>query len=85
LLYANELESYEQRLVDEWEHSFAAMEDELAECSGITVDEKIKEGRRLYEQLAQGFYCWQYSLPAIFSLKMQRASPDLKIYGIICL
>jgi hypothetical protein len=51
LLYVNELESYEQRLIDEWEHSFAAMEDDIAECCGITEDEKIKEGRRLFTDI----------------------------------
>lgn len=52
LLYVNELEKYEQRLLDEWEHSFAAMEDNLSEY-GITVpeDEKIKQGRNLLKEI----------------------------------
>lgn len=51
LLYVNELENYEQRLIDEWEHSFGAMEDDLAACVGLTEDEKIKEGRRLFSDI----------------------------------
>lgn len=51
LLFVNELEKYEQRLIDEWEHVFAAMEDDLAEYSGVTEEEKIKEGRRLFSEI----------------------------------
>ena len=51
LLFVNELEKYEQRLIDEWEHAFAAMEDDLAEYSGVTEEEKIKEGRRLFSEI----------------------------------
>lgn len=51
LLYVNELEKYEQRLIDEWEHAFAAMEDDLAEYDETTEEEKIKEGRRLFSDI----------------------------------
>ena len=51
LLYVNELEKYEQRLIDEWEHAFAAMEDDLAGYSGVTEKEKIKEGCRLFSEI----------------------------------
>lgn len=51
LLFVNELEKYEQRLIDEWEHAFAAMEDDLTEYSGVTEEEKIKEGRRLFSEI----------------------------------
>ena len=51
LLYLNELEKYEQRLIDEWEHAYAAMEDDLAEYIGVTEEEKIKEGRRLFTDI----------------------------------
>lgn len=51
LLFVNELEKYEQRLIDEWEHAFVAMEDDLAEYSGVTEEEKIKEGRRLFSEI----------------------------------
>lgn len=51
LLYVNELEKYEQRLIDEWEHAFAAMEDDLAGYSGVTEEEKITEGRRLFSEI----------------------------------
>mgnify|MGYP005795224605 CR=1 FL=1 len=48
LLYIDELEKYEERLIDEWEHAFAIMEDNIAEYSGVTEEEKAKEGRRLF-------------------------------------
>lgn len=51
LLYINELEKYEERLIDEWEHLFAAMEDDLAQCVGVTENEKIKEGRKLFSDI----------------------------------
>lgn len=51
LLYINELDKYEERLIDEWEHSFATMEDNLADSTGVTEDEKIKEGRRLFSDI----------------------------------
>ena len=51
LLYVNELEKYEQRLIDEWEHALAAMEDDLAGYSGVTEEEKITEGRRLFSEI----------------------------------
>lgn len=54
LLYVNELEKYEQRLIDEWEHAFAAMEDDLAGYSGVTEEEKITEGRRLFSEIGLG-------------------------------
>ncbi len=51
LLYINEIEKYEERLIDEWEHSFATMEDDLAQCVGVTENEKIKEGRKLFSDI----------------------------------
>ena len=51
LLYINELEKYEQRLIDEWDHAFATMEDDLARYSGITEEEKITEGRKLFSEI----------------------------------
>lgn len=51
LLYVNELGEYERRLIDEWEHDFAAMEDGLAGYSGVTEEEKITEGRRLFSEI----------------------------------
>lgn len=48
LLYIDELERYEQRLIDEWEHAFAAMEDVLSSNSEVKEEEKIKEGQRLF-------------------------------------
>lgn len=51
LLYVNELEKYEDCLIDEWEHCFAAMEDELAEYIEATEEEKIKKGRCLFNDI----------------------------------
>lgn len=48
LLYINELEKYEQRLIDEWEHCFAVMEDKLNEYSSVTEEVRAKEGRKLF-------------------------------------
>lgn len=48
LLYIDELEKYEQRLIDEWQHAFAAMEDDLAENDKVTEMDKAKEGRKLF-------------------------------------
>lgn len=51
LLYINELEQYEQRLIDEWEHAFATMEESLSTASNATEDEKAKEGRQLFSNM----------------------------------
>lgn len=51
LLYIDELEKYELRLIDEWQHAFAAMEDDLSQNNGVTEEEKIKEGRRLFSDI----------------------------------
>lgn len=51
LLYINELEQYEQRLIDEWEHAFAAMEENLSAASNATDDEKAREGRQLFSNM----------------------------------
>lgn len=49
LLYVNELEEYEQRLIDEWEHAFASMEDDLDKCA--EENEKIRKGRSLFSNI----------------------------------
>lgn len=51
LLYVNELGQYEQRLIDEWEHAFAAMEEILSETNNATEEEKAKEGRQLFSDI----------------------------------
>lgn len=51
LLYIDELDKYERRLIDEWEHLFAQMDDELD-----TYSDEIKKqeaGRNLYNQIEQ--------------------------------
>ena len=50
-LYVNELGQYEQRLIDEWEHAFAAMEETLSETNNATEEEKAKEGRQLFSDI----------------------------------
>lgn len=48
LLYVNELEKYEERLIDEWEHHFATMEDALSILgTSITEQDKVKHGQTL--------------------------------------
>lgn len=51
LLYINELERYEQRLIDEWEHAFATMEENLSTENGATETEKAREGRQLFSNM----------------------------------
>lgn len=51
LLYVNELGQYEQRLIDEWEHAFAAMEETLSETNNATEEEKAREGRQLFSDI----------------------------------
>ena len=48
LLYVNELETYEKRLVDAWEHAYAQMGEELPEDAD--EQEKIEAGRALYKE-----------------------------------
>ena len=54
LLYVNELEHYEQRLVDEWNHAFAEMEENLSEKDEVTEKEKAIEGRNLFFNMGKG-------------------------------
>lgn len=52
LLFVNELENYELRLVDEWEHSFAAMKDDLDNYGNSTEEtDKAKAGRLLFSEI----------------------------------
>lgn len=52
LLFVNELEIYEQRLIDEWEHCFVEMQDELNDFdSSPTEKEKAKFGRNLFSEI----------------------------------
>jgi hypothetical protein len=51
LLYIDELDKYERRLIDEWEHLFANMDDDIDSNSG--ENEKQKAGRNLYSQIEQ--------------------------------
>ena len=52
LLYVNELDDYERRLVDEWEHAFSEMQDDLNDYGDeITEDQKIKSGKTLFSSI----------------------------------
>lgn len=52
LLYVNELDDYERRLIDEWEHHFYAMQDDLTEYGDeITEEIKIKSGKGLFSDI----------------------------------
>ncbi len=51
LLYVNELEKYEKRLIDEWDHAFGEMQDDLAEIKSLTEEEKAKAGRKLLSDI----------------------------------
>lgn len=52
LLFVNELENYEQSLVDEWEHCFAEMQDKLRSYGdSLQEDEKEKMGYSLFSEI----------------------------------
>ena len=51
LFFRHALGQYEQRLIDEWEHAFAAMEETLSETNNATEGEKAKEGRQLFSDI----------------------------------
>lgn len=51
LVYANELDTYEHRLKDAWEHAFAEMEEDLKDYGNPTEQEKIKAGKSLYNRV----------------------------------
>lgn len=51
LLFVNELEIYEKRLIDEWKHAFGEMLDDLAEIKSLTEEEKAKAGRKLLSDI----------------------------------
>lgn len=51
LVYANELDTYEHRLIDAWEHAFAEMEEDLRDYGNPSEQEKIKAGKSLYKRV----------------------------------
>lgn len=51
LVYANELDTYEHRLQDAWEHAFADMEESLKDYGNPIEQEKIKAGKALYSKI----------------------------------
>ncbi len=55
LLYTNELDDYDYRLIDEWEHHFASMEDNLSILAiPATEEDKIREGQALFKKIREG-------------------------------
>ena len=51
LVYANELDTYEHRLTDAWEHVFAQMQEDLTDYGIPTEQEKINAGKKLYDRV----------------------------------
>ena len=51
LVYANQLDTYEHRLIDAWEHAFAEMEEDLEDYGNPTEQEKVKAGKSLYNKM----------------------------------
>lgn len=52
LIYSNELEDYEDRLKDAWDHAYAEMVEDIDYYGDdITEDEKVKAGRELFLKL----------------------------------
>lgn len=51
LLYPSDLDNYDKRLIEEWENEFAIMEEELEKCETTTEDEKIEQGRKLFNDI----------------------------------
>lgn len=51
LIYANDLDYYESKLKDAWEHAFASMEEDLNDYGNPTDEEKIKAGKTLYHKV----------------------------------
>lgn len=54
LLYVNELDDYERRLVDEWEHCFLAMQDDIEEYGNeVTEETKVRSGKQLFGNIEE--------------------------------
>ena len=51
LVFVDELDTYEHRLKDAWEHAFADMEEALEDYGNPTEEEKIKAGKDLYRRV----------------------------------
>lgn len=51
LLYIDELESYETRLVDEWQRLFEISKEDLSDNESMDEDVKRKIGRKLYNDI----------------------------------
>lgn len=51
LLYPNDLDDYERRLVDEWKHAFVNMQEDLALYETPDEIEKIQAGRKLNQTI----------------------------------
>ena len=52
LLYINELDKYEERLVDEWQRMFFEMQEDLDEYgNNVKEEQKMKSGKLLYNRI----------------------------------
>lgn len=52
LIYSNELEDYEDRLKDAWEHAYAEMAEDIDYGDDVSEEDKIKAGRALFRKLS---------------------------------
>ena len=59
LVYANELDTYEHRLTDAWEHAFAQMQEDLTDYGIPTEQEKINAGKKRIRQGVNAPYVMQ--------------------------
>jgi len=51
LLYINELDKYESRLIDEWEHCYADMLDEISDYKNPNDDVHMRLGKMLLKEI----------------------------------
>lgn len=57
LLYINELDEYEKKLINEWDRIFVRIKDDLAFYgTQITEHKKVESGRKLYNEMEEKDY-----------------------------
>ncbi|MFR2879812.1 MAG: ABC-three component system protein [Lachnospiraceae bacterium] len=71
LLYVNELEKYEKRLIDEWNTAFGEMQDDLAEIKSLTEEEKAKAGRKLLSDIEKKIFVVDPNTKKLFCYERQ--------------
>lgn len=54
LLFVNELDEYEAKLIDEWEHEFYKIQDEIDDCDEAMNEKvKVKNGKNLFNRIEE--------------------------------